>query len=58
MKEDTWKISLELSNKELEKIDSVLINGKGKEFTIKDSHLFLNGESELNEPLSWEIKFK
>jgi len=58
VKEDIWKISLELSNRELEKIDFVLINGNEKEFTIKENHVFLNGESKLNKPLLWEIKFK
>jgi len=58
VKEDIWKISLELSNRELEKIDSVLINGYEKDFKIKENHVFLNGESKLNNPLSWEIKFK
>ncbi|GAH47042.1 unnamed protein product, partial [marine sediment metagenome] len=58
VKEDTWKLSLELSNRELEKIDFVLINGNEKEFTIEESHVFLIGESKLDKPLSWEIKFK
>ena len=58
VKEDIWKISLELSNRELEKIDFVLINGNEKEFTIKENHVFLNGESKFNKPLLWEIIFK
>ena len=58
VKEDTWKLSLELSNRELEKIDSVLINGNEKEFIIEGSHIFLTGESKLNKPLSWQIRFK
>jgi len=57
VKEDTWEISLELSNRELEKIDSVLINGNETEFTIKGNHLIIIGESKRDKPLSWKINF-
>ncbi|NVM17300.1 MAG: hypothetical protein HWN80_06255 [Candidatus Lokiarchaeota archaeon] len=55
--EDTWKISLELTYKELEKIDSILTNGNGNEFTIMGNRITLTGENKLNKPFSWEIKF-
>jgi len=58
VKEDTWKLSLELSNRELEKIDSVLINGNKNEVAIKGTHVILIGENKLNKPLLWEVKFK
>ncbi len=58
VKEGTWKLSLELVNKELDKIDSVLINGIEKDFTIKNNQVFLIGESNLNKPLTWVINFK
>ena len=58
VKEDAWKISLKLSNKEIEKIDFVLLNGNEKEFTTKKNQIIFVGENKRSNPLSWEIKFK
>jgi hypothetical protein len=57
-KEGRWKLSLELPEKELEKIDSILTNGNENEFAIMGNRIIVIGESRLNIPLSWEIKFK
>ncbi|GAF81849.1 unnamed protein product, partial [marine sediment metagenome] len=58
MKEGEWKLLVILPNKEVEKIDSILINGIEKEFKVKNNQVVLSGESKINRSLSWELKFK
>ncbi|HUW91051.1 MAG TPA: hypothetical protein VMV43_11120 [Candidatus Nanopelagicaceae bacterium] len=58
MKEGEWKLTLILSNNEIEKIDSVLVNGIECEFKVEKNQMVLNGASKVNKPLSWELKFK
>ncbi len=57
-KEGIWKLSVELPNKDLENVDSILINGNGSELTIMGNRVILTGVNKLNKPLSWEIKLK
>ena len=57
LKEGKWKLALELTKNDLEKIDSVLINGNETEFTIMGNHLIIIGESKRDKPLSWKINF-
>ncbi len=54
-KEGTWKLSIELTNQELEKISSISTNGNKNEFAIMGNRVILTGESKLNKPLSWQI---
>ncbi|NVM46035.1 MAG: hypothetical protein HWN79_14050 [Candidatus Lokiarchaeota archaeon] len=54
-KEGTWKLSIELTNQELEKISSINTNGNKNEFAIMGNRVILTGESKLNKPLSWQI---
>jgi len=56
-KEGTWKISLALSDDDLKNIKSVIINGKESKYSTEKKHLSFYGEKNLNEPLSWEIKY-
>jgi len=58
MKEGEWKLLVILPNKEVEKIDSILINGIESDFTVKNNQVVLSGTSKINKPLSWEVKFK
>ena len=58
MKEGDWKLIVILSSKEVEKIDSILINGIESEFIVKNNQIVLRGASKINRPLSWELKFK
>ena len=55
VKEGTWKLSLELTNQEIEKIGSILTNGNKNEFAIMGNRVILTGESKFNKPLSWQI---
>jgi hypothetical protein len=57
-KEGMWKLSLELTDEEIEKIDSILINGNENEFAIMENCVILIGENKLNKSLLWEIRFK
>jgi hypothetical protein len=54
-KEATWKLSIELTNQELEKLGSISINGNKNEFAIMGNRVILTGESRFNTPLSWQI---
>jgi len=54
----TWKMSLKLSVEELNRIDSILINGNEAKFTIEGNQLLWSGESKPDNPLRWEIKKK
>jgi len=58
MKEGEWKLIVILPNKEVEKIDSILINGIENEFKVKNNQVVLSGASKINRSLSWELKFK
>jgi len=54
-KEGTWKLSIELTNQEIEKIGPILTNENKNEFAIMGNRVILTGESRLNKPLSWQI---
>jgi hypothetical protein len=57
-KEGMWKLSLELTYEELEKIESIVANDNENEFAIMGNCVIIFGESKVNNPLSWVIKFK
>jgi hypothetical protein len=54
-KEGMWKLSIELTNQELEKIGSISTNGNKNEFAIMGNRIILTGESKPKKPLSWQI---
>ena len=57
-KEGIWKISLELTENECEKLHYALINGIEAEVTTTGNQIVLTGNSKYGKPLSWKIQFK
>ena len=57
-KEGMWKLSLELNEKELELVDSIIVNGNENGFAIMGNRVILTGSSKHNIPLSWEVRFE
>jgi hypothetical protein len=53
--EGTWKMTLKLSEKEIEKIKYIEVNEDKSEIIIKEDKIIWFGESKKNKPLSWKI---
>lgn len=54
-REGTWKLTVELTDQEIEKIGPIFTNGNKNEFAIMGNRVVLTGDSRLNKPLSWQI---
>lgn len=48
-------MTLKLSEKEIEKIKYIEVNGDKSEIIIKEDKIIWFGESKKNKPLSWKI---
>jgi hypothetical protein len=53
----SWKISIRLDRKELERVSGLTINGKDEKIIHEDDKLVLSGESSPGKPLTWEIRY-
>ncbi|MFX0075497.1 MAG: GH36-type glycosyl hydrolase domain-containing protein, partial [Candidatus Hermodarchaeota archaeon] len=58
IKNGKWKISLEFSKDEIERIETILVNNDEYKFDVMGNRLILYGESQLDRHLTWEILFK
>ena len=55
LSEGSWKITLNINNKELKSIRFLKVNNKKEEFSKEANSISWNGKSSKNKPLFWEL---